>query len=70
MKPFIIHDFRRTAAVNLLEAGVDLKTVADIGGWSDMRTLCERYLPLSQQHIQSAVQKVDTRVDTPPIIKE
>ena len=59
LKPFNIHDFRRTAAVNLLEAGVDIKTVAELGGWKELDTLCERYLPLSRSHVQSAVEKVD-----------
>jgi integrase len=54
-----IHAFRRTGAVRWLEAGVDLITLSEVTGHTDLRMLKERYLPLVQKHKLKALAKVE-----------
>ena len=49
------HTLRHTFATRLIEDGVDLRTVQDLGGWSVMRML-ERYGHVSQARKAAAVE--------------
>lgn len=63
MKGINVHLFRRTAAVNMLRSGVDIKTVQVAGGWSSLDILVERYLPLGTEDVKKAVEKVDIPIE-------
>jgi integrase/recombinase XerD len=39
-----LHSLRKTWASTLLHGGVDLKTLQEMGGWADLKTLSEHYL--------------------------
>jgi integrase len=49
-----IHDCRCSAAINLLDAGVDEGTVLKIGGWKT-RTMLDRYNVQNEKRIRSAM---------------
>lgn len=49
------HTMRHTFASRLVMAGVDLRSVQELGGWSSLKML-ERYSHLSPGHLQSAVE--------------
>jgi integrase len=51
------HSFRHTGATRMLEAGVDLRTVQELGGWSDIRLLT-RYLHPSSDRLRAAVETI------------
>ncbi len=51
-----IHDCRCSAAINLLDAGVDEGTVLKIGGWKT-RAMLDRYNVLNKARITAAMQK-------------
>jgi integrase len=51
------HVFRHTGATRMIAAGVDLKTVQEIGGWSDLRQLM-RYLHPSADRLRTAVEAI------------
>lgn len=57
-----VHMFRRTAAVNMMKAGINLNVIQQAGGWKKLDVLTERYLPLSDAIVQEAVDKVDVPV--------
>lgn len=57
-----VHMFRRTAAVNMLRNGVDIKTVQVAGGWSNLVVLADRYLPIVDGDIKKAVSKIDVPI--------
>ncbi len=57
-----VHMFRRTAAINMLRNGVDIKTVQAAGGWSSLAILAERYLPLVDDDLKKAVAKIDVPI--------
>lgn len=48
---------RHTGATRLVEAGVDLRTVQEIGGWTDMQML-SRYVHPSTATLRAAVEKI------------
>jgi len=50
------HTLRHTFASRLAMAGVDIRTIQDLGGWKDIKV--ERYAHLSQQHKAAAVEKL------------
>jgi integrase len=52
-----IHTLRHTFASNLVMAGVDLVTVQQYGGWSDL-SLVQRYAHLSPNHKAKAIEKI------------
>ncbi|EIW17365.1 MULTISPECIES: tyrosine-type recombinase/integrase [Pelosinus] len=54
-----IHDLRHTFATNALEAGVDLKTVSDILGHSDISITANHYLHPSRENKRSAIEKAN-----------
>ena len=51
------HCLRHTFASRLVMAGVDLKTVQELGGWADLKMLM-RYAHLSPGHKRQAVEKL------------
>jgi site-specific recombinase XerD len=52
-----IHTLRHTFASNLVMAGVDLITVQQYGGWSDLE-MVQRYAHLSPHHKTKAIEKI------------
>lgn len=50
-----LHMLRRTFASNLLGGGVDLATVMELGGWSNLATV-QRYLASTDERKRSAVE--------------
>jgi integrase len=64
------HTLRHTFASRLVMAGVDLRTVQELGGWSDIKML-ERYAHLSPSHKQDAVEKLALfHTQIPPVPSE
>ncbi|MEQ1845373.1 MAG: site-specific integrase [Nitrospira sp.] len=55
-----LHTLRHTFASNLVMAGVDLKTVQEYGGWSDL-SLVQRYSHLSASHKAKAIETIAER---------
>ncbi len=53
------HTCRHTFASRLVMAGVDLRTVQELGGWATLR-MVERYSHLSPSHLADAVEKLAT----------
>jgi integrase len=51
------HSFRHTGASRLLEQGVDVRTVQEIGGWSSLRML-ERYTHPTPAQKRRAVERI------------
>lgn len=52
-----VHTLRHTFASNLVMAGVDLVTVQQYGGWSDL-SLVQRYSHLSSSHKARAIETI------------
>lgn len=50
------HTLRHTSASRLVMAGVDLRTVQELGGWKELK-MVERYSHLSPKHKADAVEK-------------
>jgi site-specific recombinase XerD len=51
------HTCRHTFASRLTMAGVDLRTVAELGGWRTL-AMVQRYAHLSPTHLQAAVERL------------
>jgi len=51
------HTLRHTFASRLVMAGVDLRTVQELGGWRSL-ALVERYSHLSPQHKAKAIERL------------
>ena len=51
------HTLRHTFASRLVMAGVDLRTVQDLGGWKDLK-MVQRYAHLSPAHKTEAVERM------------
>lgn len=58
IEPATFHDFRHSFASLLSEAGEDVYTIMEIGGWSDLRTLT-RYLHRTRAKRQAAIEKLN-----------
>ncbi len=51
------HALRHTFASRLVAAGVDLRTVQELGGWKTL-SMVQRYAHLSPDHLAAAVEKI------------
>jgi integrase len=51
------HALRHTFASRLVAAGVDLRTVRELGGWKTL-SMVQRYAHLSPDHLAAAVEKI------------
>ena len=51
------HALRHTFASRLVAAGVDLRTVQELGGWKTL-SMVQRYAHLSLGHLAAAVEKI------------
>ena len=51
------HGNRHTFASRLVMAGVDLRTVQQLGGWKTL-VMVQRYGPLAPDHLQAAVERL------------
>ena len=58
------HALRHTFASRLVAAGVDLRTVQELGGWRTL-SMVQRYAHLSPDHLAAAVEKI---VATPAVV--
>jgi hypothetical protein len=56
MSDYILHDFRRSAALELRRAGVAESTIMDIGGWKT-RAMFDRYAIKDPRDIAAAIEK-------------
>jgi site-specific recombinase XerD len=67
IEDFTWHDLRHTWATRLVAAGVDLKTVQDLGGWKNIGMVA-RYAHADKARFGSALEKLceatDTKTDT------
>ena len=52
-----LHTLRHTFASRLVMAGVDLRTVQELGGWSDL-SMVQRYAHVSPSHKAAAVERI------------
>jgi integrase len=57
IKDFHPHDWRHHWASHCVMAGIDLRTIQDMGGWASLRML-ERYAAMDTAHMHAAVLKV------------
>lgn len=57
------HVLRHTFASRLVMAGVDLRTIQELGGWRELEML-QRYAHLSPNHKSEAVEKIATNFPT------
>src|SRR5262249_24118534 len=51
------HALRHTFASRLVSAGVDLRTVQELGGWKTL-SMVQRYAHLSPGHLAAAVERI------------
>jgi Phage integrase family len=51
------HGNRHTFASRLVMAGVDLRTVQELGGWKTLK-MVQRYAHLSPAHLRAAVERL------------
>lgn len=56
-----VHTLRHTFATRLIENGVDLRTVEELGGWSNLKML-ERYGHVSPSRKAAAVEGLTPRI--------
>lgn len=57
LKGFSTHSSRRTAATRLNNAGVPLRVIQQIGGWSSLAAL-QRYLEVTPEQVEEAIGKL------------
>jgi integrase/recombinase XerD len=57
LKGFSTHSHRRTAATRLNNAGVPLRVIQQIGGWSSLAAL-QRYLEVTPEQVDEAIGKL------------
>lgn len=58
LRGFRLHDWRHDYAGRMVRAGVDLRTLADLCGWSTLR-MTERYVTPGAEHLREAVRRVE-----------
>jgi site-specific recombinase XerD len=52
-----LHTLRHTFASRLVQAGVDLRTVQELGGWSEL-SMVQRYAHVGPSHKAEAVRRI------------
>lgn len=57
LKGYSTHSSRRTAATRLNNAGVPLRVIQQIGGWSSLAAL-QRYLEVTPDQVEAAIAKL------------
>ena len=57
LEGFTWHGLRHTFASRLVMAGVDLRSVQELGGWKTL-SMVQRYSHLASEHLQSAVERL------------
>jgi site-specific recombinase XerD len=57
------HTLRHTFASRLVMAGVDLRTVQELGGWASLK-MVERYSHLSPSHKAEAIERIAAKNST------
>lgn len=57
LKGFSTHSNRRTAATRLNNAGVPLRVIQQVGGWSSLAAL-QRYLEVTPEQVEAAIAKL------------
>jgi len=60
-----IHDLRKTAATNLLKAGIEIKTVTSLMGHEDIRTTLRHYAQTSAQSLLGASEALVDAIELP-----
>lgn len=65
LKDVTLHTLRHTFASRLAMAGVDLRTIQELGGWQDLK-MVERYSHLSPSHKARAVERI--AIDNSPTL--
>lgn len=65
LEGFTWHGLRHTFASRLAMAGVDLRTLQELGGWRTL-AMVQRYAHLSPAHLQAAVERLVVRADPEP----
>jgi integrase len=60
---FVFHDLRHTFASHMVMAGVDLMTVKEFLGHKDIK-MTLRYAHLAPDYKRSAINRLDTHMDT------
>ena len=60
------HDLRRTWASRLAMAGVDRRTLMEVGGWRDGRVLDEIYSQVTPKHVDEIMAGAGIRASTEP----
>lgn len=60
-----IHDLRKTAATNLVQAGIDIKSVTEMLGHEDIRTTLQHYAKTSPEGLLAASEALVATVQRP-----
>jgi len=60
-KKYRLHDLRHSFVTDLVTAGFDIKTIMEITGHRDMRTLIQRYTHPTFEHKKKAVKVLDAK---------
>lgn len=63
-----LHDLRHSFITDLVTRGFDIKTIMDITGHKDMRTLVQRYTHPTLDHKKAAVKALDPVSTNPTTI--
>jgi site-specific recombinase XerD len=60
---YVWHSNRHTFASRLVMAGVDLRTVQELGGWKTF-VMVQRYAHLAPDHLQRAIERLVIPVES------
>ena len=57
-----IHDLRKTAATNLVQAGIDIKSVTEMLGHEDIRTTLQHYAKTTPEVLLKASEALEAAI--------